>query len=275
MSDLWRTWMPLDIGRYLKDTTHLSTLEHGAYLLLIMHYWNKGSLPTEDKQLAAIVRLSTRQWMSIKATMAAFFRPDWSHKKIEKELEVARTKYEKRAQAGHRGGTAKAENEAKARLGRSIATNNADSNASSNEPPNATHNTHNTSSNEEVWVDARKRMCRAFERAGRLPPDMSWTEIWRSRGYDPQICAAVVEDNLSRNPTVRAMKWFDQPVADAHVRPQGNARAGPSRPPQDGRQQVLDELRDSRNGQRDYHDETRREADDPDWPAGARLERLP
>ena len=35
--------MSLHVGDYLKDTTHLDATLHGAYLLLIMHYWAKGS----------------------------------------------------------------------------------------------------------------------------------------------------------------------------------------------------------------------------------------
>lgn len=54
-------WMPLWIGDYLKDTSHLCAAEHGAYLLLIMHYWQTGSLPTEDRHLAMIARMEPKR----------------------------------------------------------------------------------------------------------------------------------------------------------------------------------------------------------------------
>lgn len=87
-------WMPLYIGDYLADTMHLSGPEHGAYLLLIMHYWRNGPLPDDDKSLAAIARTDRKDWPAISETVREFFRKDATdnrlhHKRIDAELSAA------------------------------------------------------------------------------------------------------------------------------------------------------------------------------------------
>jgi hypothetical protein len=66
-------WMPLYIADYLADTTHLSTMEHGAYMLLIMDYWRHGRLPKEDAALARIVRMSAKEWQAVKPNVMGLF----------------------------------------------------------------------------------------------------------------------------------------------------------------------------------------------------------
>lgn len=97
-----RPWMPLYVGDYLADTRHLSTLEHGAYILMIMHYWQTGALPTEEARLARIAGLTADEWEGSRETLAALFDDGWKHKRIEFELtEAARI-----SEAGRRGGLA-------------------------------------------------------------------------------------------------------------------------------------------------------------------------
>jgi uncharacterized protein YdaU (DUF1376 family) len=103
-----RAWMPLYVADYLADTGELSTLEHGAYMLLIMHYWSKGGLPNDDQKLARITRLSPKEWQAVRDTLASLFGPEWSHKRIDAELAKAEEKHERRAEAGRKGGMAKA-----------------------------------------------------------------------------------------------------------------------------------------------------------------------
>jgi uncharacterized protein YdaU (DUF1376 family) len=85
-----RPWMPLYIADYRADTAHLSASEHGAYLLLIMHYWQTGGLPKADAPLSRIACMSPAEWRRAKPVVAPFFGDDWaSHKRIDEELAKA------------------------------------------------------------------------------------------------------------------------------------------------------------------------------------------
>ena len=66
-------WMPLSIGDYLADTSHLSTLQHGAYLLMLMHYWRKGPLPNDPATLANITKLPIDAWSINQAVLMQFY----------------------------------------------------------------------------------------------------------------------------------------------------------------------------------------------------------
>lgn len=97
-------YMPLYVADYLSDAAHLSTLEHGAYLLLIMTYWQRGeALPADDKKLARICRVGPREWARIKPAISEFFQVDcnnWSHRRIESELQNVRAKSLKKRAGG-------------------------------------------------------------------------------------------------------------------------------------------------------------------------------
>ena len=100
-----KAWMPLYVGDYLADTGHLTTLQHGAYLLLIMHYWQHGSLPDDAAAVARICRLTGRVWSSNCLAIASMFeQPGWHHKRIDAELQRAKEISDKRKVYGAIGG---------------------------------------------------------------------------------------------------------------------------------------------------------------------------
>ncbi|SMF65718.1 Uncharacterized conserved protein YdaU, DUF1376 family [Xaviernesmea oryzae] len=94
-----RAWMPLHIADYLADTGHLTATEHGAYLLLIMHYWQNGCLPANERVIARIAKLSPEQWEESRDILAMLFGPGWTHKRIDAELSKADEIIEKRRAA--------------------------------------------------------------------------------------------------------------------------------------------------------------------------------
>jgi uncharacterized protein YdaU (DUF1376 family) len=99
-----RPWMPLYVGDYLGDTGHLTTTQHGAYLLLIMHYWRKGEVPDDDKQLAKITKLPLKAWEAHREIIQDFFYDGWQHKRLNAELAKMMKVSSARAIAGQKGG---------------------------------------------------------------------------------------------------------------------------------------------------------------------------
>jgi uncharacterized protein YdaU (DUF1376 family) len=99
--------MALWIGDYIANTSHLSTAEHGAYLLLIMHYWATGGLPDDDRQLARVAKMTLDEWREARPTIQAFFIDGWKHRRVEFELtEAARILAQTKA-AGKASGLAR------------------------------------------------------------------------------------------------------------------------------------------------------------------------
>ena len=104
--------MPLYVADYLGDTTHLTTEEHGAYLLILMAMWRAGGrLPCEAAKLARFARLTPAKWARIEIDILAMFdvQPHHiGHKRLERELAKYLKISDERAKAGAAGGKAKA-----------------------------------------------------------------------------------------------------------------------------------------------------------------------
>ena len=120
-------WMPLYIGDYLRKTMRLTAEQHGAYLLLIMDYWQNGPAPDNDVVLSQIARLTPDAWSNARSILEQYFDVrdgHWYHNRLEEEL----------AEASRRkgGAKAKAAAAAKARWEKKRAAEKAPSDAPSN-----------------------------------------------------------------------------------------------------------------------------------------------
>ena len=92
-------WMPLNVADYLKDTSHLSAHEHGAYVLLILRYWQDGGLPGDEMLIRRYSLLSAEQWIESRPVLAALFDEGWRHRRIDAELIKAAGIIDKRRSA--------------------------------------------------------------------------------------------------------------------------------------------------------------------------------
>jgi uncharacterized protein YdaU (DUF1376 family) len=95
--------MPLYVADYLADTAHLDATASGAYLHLIMHYWQNGGLPDDDRQLARIAKVSSHNWKKLCPVIRKFFHDGWKHKRVEEELLRADEISGKRSEAAKAG----------------------------------------------------------------------------------------------------------------------------------------------------------------------------
>lgn len=104
-------WFAFNISKYLSETMGLDTEGHGAYLLLILHYYATGTPPkNDDRSLAAITKLSADRWADRREDLATFFVIEdgfWRHYGIESDMREASLK--------HAASTAKAKAGANAR----------------------------------------------------------------------------------------------------------------------------------------------------------------
>lgn len=104
-------WMPIWIGSYLADTMDLTTLQHGAYFLLLLAYWRKrGPLADNDDTLRSIAKMDRAEWKRAKPVLAAFFRVGdgvWWHKRVEAELIEADARAKKASEKGAKAAQAR------------------------------------------------------------------------------------------------------------------------------------------------------------------------
>ena len=124
--------MPFFVADYLGDTTHLKTVEHGAYLLILFAMWaHGGTISDDDHDLAKICRLHLRDWRKMKPRIMPFlmtYGPENSRLLTNKKLQIvwnyAQDRRAKQVEKGIKSG--------EARRGKSITSHEPQLNRSSN-----------------------------------------------------------------------------------------------------------------------------------------------
>lgn len=207
-------WMPLYIADYLADTSHLSAAEHGAYLLLIMHYWRSGGLPSDDVQLARIASMSAAEWKRSRPAVAAFFHDGWKHARIDAEIAKAAVKHERRQEAGKRGGKAKSEGKQNpSNATRLLEQNPSNALASSSQP----HSEAKASAAEAAPADDPKvayfRRCR--EVLGQIRGGSVGSKLLRAQGNEDDPKALAKARSLIETASTKSapVEWLGRAMA--------------------------------------------------------------
>ena len=108
-------YMQLYVSDYLADTAHLNAAQNGAYLLLLMNYWQRGKpLDNAGDRLAFVAKMSFEEWEDSKEILAEFFWIDgdiWTHARVENDLAKVREKSEQSSFAGKKSGVVRKMND--------------------------------------------------------------------------------------------------------------------------------------------------------------------
>jgi len=104
--------LPLFTDAYLGDTTHLSTFEHGAYLLLLIVSWRApgAALPDDDALLARYTRMTRDKWRKTRPILEPFFNIQdgfWHQARLQDELQHLQSRREQQSEAGKASAAAK------------------------------------------------------------------------------------------------------------------------------------------------------------------------
>ena len=226
-------FMQLYVADYLGDTRHLTTEQHGAYLLLLMTMWRSGGrLPNQDKKLARITGCTSSRWAKIKAEVVDFFSVDGeeiTHKRLMFELEKAQEKSIKRSVSGTQGGIAKSLKDKKVGV-----ANASDLPWHSSEPESDSKKDKTTSypkktelfddfwkayPNKKAKPQALKAYAKALEKTDHATLVAA---VHAQRGWRTWI------DGFVPHPAtwLNAERWSDEPDANAgqasHAKPSGN-----------------------------------------------------
>ena len=120
------SWYPRYTGDYSRKTKHLSMLEHGAYTLLLDHYYATGKplffsnasgnaelMPDHSRLYRLCSAISKEEQNAVDSVLAMFFEmtPEgYINKKARETIEKQKAAHDRRVNAGRKGGKQKFSN---------------------------------------------------------------------------------------------------------------------------------------------------------------------
>lgn len=191
-------YMKFWFGDYLKDTMHLGTLEHGAYMLLLMHCWGNGKAML--KHCPSITRLMPNQWQEIKDDILDFFETDgeaiWS-KRILEERENAEKDMNSASERGKKGAEARWNKKNASEKNNQAMLEHNQSNAKAMPEQSSSNGNHSHSHSHTL-----KEINSLSEREGALAKNPEVPTFEQFKGYAECHCRAVL-------PQVQESEFYD------------------------------------------------------------------
>lgn len=205
-------WMPLRLVIWRKGTAFFSPAERGAYMDLILAYWELGPLPNDDAILQQLARVTdSRTWKQVRGKVLGKFNEIdgmLTHARIDEERTVALQKFQRKSDAGRVAGQASAQARAK-QTSTTGSTNRSTVGSTTGQPDvHTTYQGH--SSIDETDANAsvgRKRQ--PPKRSTALPADWKLSQEGfdhaTAKGLDPATVRAIAEhfrdDNAAKGRT--------------------------------------------------------------------------
>lgn len=240
-------YIQLYVADYLADTAHLNAAQHGAYLLLIMNYWQRGkSLDNRNERLANVARMSNEEWEQNRANIAEFFEIDgdtWTHHRIEDDLAAVSAKSVKSSNAGKASAAAKMAKKEQTLNVCSTSVEQTFNHKEADVDVDADNYSSLSGAPEEISPTRKGTVCGLLRKAGMADAaphyltDDTWTAILAKR-TDEEI-VEVAKAKMAAMPNQRiGLKYIAKALMDDPAPITANARGSP---PTGRRQTVSDE----------------------------------
>ena len=200
--------IPFHIGDFLSGTTHMDTLEKGAYVMLLISHYQAGEigLPNDDKQLARMAGVSLKIWNRIRTVILQKF--DLADGRYTQKvcLDVLLRVHDK--SSAQRAKALKKHN-----------TTHATAQPRHSQPkpkPKPLDDDDRESSRIYVLVGQKIASLTGWDRSPNWFGNHSHVEVWLNNGFDPELdIYPTVEKIVSKGIIPKTLNYFDQPIAQA------------------------------------------------------------
>jgi uncharacterized protein YdaU (DUF1376 family) len=94
-----KPWFKFHVAEFRAEMLLLTPAQRGAYISLLMYYWENEGLPDDDQILAKITGMRIEDWRRNRESVRRNFTPGWGHPRMNSMLRDWLEKSNKRKEA--------------------------------------------------------------------------------------------------------------------------------------------------------------------------------